>query len=77
MGTYFSFISTYHPQTYGQTEVVNRSLGNLLRSLVTKHHNQWDQILPQVEFAYNDLLKRRTGRSPFQILYGMQPRGVS
>jgi hypothetical protein len=77
MGTYFSFISSYHPQTDGQTEVVNRSLGNLLRSLVTEHHNQWDQILPQEEFAYNDSPNRSTGRSPFQILYGMQPRGVS
>jgi hypothetical protein len=46
LGTDFSFSSSYHPQTDGQTEVVNRSLGNLLRSLVTEHHNQWDQILP-------------------------------
>jgi hypothetical protein len=52
-------------------------LGNLLRSLVTKHHNQWDQILPQEEFAYNDSPNRSTGNIPFQILYGMQPNGVS
>jgi hypothetical protein len=77
LGTYFSFSSAYHPQTDGQTEVVNISLGNLLRSLVTEHHNQWDQILPQTEFAYNDSPNRSTGKSPFQILYGMQPRGVS
>jgi hypothetical protein len=57
--------------------VVNKSLGNLLRSLVTEHHNQWDQILPQVEFAYTDSPNMSTGKSPFQILYGMQPRGVS
>jgi hypothetical protein len=47
MGTTLSFNSVYHPQIDGQIEVVNRSLGNLLRSLVTKHHNQWDQVLPQ------------------------------
>jgi hypothetical protein len=61
----------------GQTEVVNRSLGDLLRSLVTEHHSQWDHILPQVEFTYNDSLNRSIGKSPFQVVYGMQPRGVS
>jgi hypothetical protein len=56
--------------------VVNISLGNLLRSLVTKHHNQWDQILPQAYFAYNDSPNRSTGKSLFHILYGMKLRGV-
>jgi hypothetical protein len=56
---------------------VNKILGDLLRSLVTEHHNQWDHILPQMEFIYNDSLNRSTGQSPFQIVYGMQPRGVS
>jgi hypothetical protein len=54
MGTILSFISAYHPQMDGQTEVVNKSLGDLLMSLVTEHHSQWDHILPQAEFAYND-----------------------
>jgi hypothetical protein len=57
--------------------VVNRSLGDLLRSLVTEHHSHWDNILPQEEFAYNDSVNRSTGKSPFQIVYGMQPRGIS
>jgi imidazoleglycerol phosphate dehydratase HisB len=42
MGTNLSFSSTYHPQKYGHSEVVNKSLGNLLRSLVTKKDRQWD-----------------------------------
>jgi hypothetical protein len=57
--------------------VVNRSLGSLLRSLVTNHHSQWDQIMPQAEFAYNDSPNRSTGKIPFQILYVMKPMGVS
>jgi hypothetical protein len=77
MGTNLMFSSAYHPQTDGQTEVVNRSLGDLLRSLVTEHHSQWDSILPQAEFAYNDSVNRSTGQSPFHIVYGMQSRGVS
>jgi hypothetical protein len=57
--------------------VVNGILGDLLRSLVTEHHSSWDNILPQAEFAYNDSVNRSTGQSPFQIVYGIQPRGIS
>jgi hypothetical protein len=46
MGTNLMFSSAYHPQKDGKTEVVNRSLGDLLRSLVTEHHSSWDNILP-------------------------------
>jgi len=77
MGTKLSFSSAYHPQMDGQTEVVNMSLGDLLRSLVTEHHSQWDHILAQVEFAYNDSFNRSTGHSLFHIVYGMKPRVVS
>ena len=42
LGTTLQFNSFYHPQTDGQTEVVNRSLGNLLRSFVGKNIRQWD-----------------------------------
>lgn len=56
--------------------MVNRSLGNLLRSLTKPHGQSWDSVLPQAEFAYNDLVNRSTGKSPFQIFYGMNPRDV-
>ena len=40
--TTLNFSSAYHPQTNGQIEVVNRSLGNLLQSLVSDHLKSWD-----------------------------------
>lgn len=76
LGTQLNFSSAYHPQTDGQTEVVNRSLGNLLRSLTGENSRLWDRALAQAEFAYNDSPNRSTRHSPFQILYGMHPRGI-
>ncbi|PKU75798.1 hypothetical protein MA16_Dca026359 [Dendrobium catenatum] len=70
LGTSLQFSSAYHPQTDGQTEVVNRSLGNLLRCLAGEKPFQWDLILPQAEFAYNNSVNRTTGKTPFEILYG-------
>ena len=68
-------INQYLPPTKnGQTEVVNRSLRNHLRSLVGDNLKTWDQKLSQVEFAYNRAIKRSTGLSHFQVNYGYNPR---
>lgn len=75
VNTQLNFSSAYHPQTDGQTEVVNRSLGNLLRCLVGDHVKAWDQKLSQAEFAHNHVVNRSTGFSPFQVVYSAQPRG--
>jgi hypothetical protein len=76
LGTKLNFSSAYHPQTDGQTEVVNRSLDNLLRCSVGTKPKQWDLALPQVEFSYNRSKSRTTGMSPFEIVYGQNPSRV-
>ncbi|WRX11626.1 Integrase [Theobroma cacao] len=73
MGTHLQFSSASHPQTDGQTEVVNKSLGNLLRSFVGKHIRQWDLVLAQAEFSYNNFVSQTTGRCPFEVVYGKRP----
>jgi Integrase core domain len=74
LGTTLKFCSPYHPQTDGQTEVVNRSLGNMLRAQV-KTMDSWDNILSKVEFEFNSSDNRSTSFSPFQVLYGFNPKG--
>ncbi|KAK8944242.1 hypothetical protein KSP39_PZI007782 [Platanthera zijinensis] len=70
MRTKLLFSSAYHPQTDGQTEVVNRSLGNLLRCLVSDHTSTWDLLLPHAQLSYNNSKNRSTGLSPNEIVHG-------
>ena len=74
LDTLLKFSTAFHPQTDGQTEVINRSLGNLLRCLVGDHQGTWDLILPRAQFAYNNSVNRSTGFSPHEVVYGHKPR---
>lgn len=33
-------------------------------------------VIPQAYDAYNDSVNKTTGRSSFEVVYGMHPRGV-
>ncbi|KAK1602156.1 hypothetical protein QYE76_017199 [Lolium multiflorum] len=72
-GVKLLFSSSSHPQTDGQTEVVNRSLSTLLRTLVKKNLKSWEDCIPHAEFAYNRAKHSTTLRSPFMVVYGFEP----
>ena len=74
LGTKLLFSTTCHPQTDGQTEVVNRTLGAMLRAVLKKNLKMWEECLPHVEFAYNRATHSTTKVSPFQVVYGFNPR---
>ncbi|KAH9658281.1 Endonuclease [Citrus sinensis] len=73
LGTKLLFSTTCHPQTDGQTEVVNRTLSTLLRAIIKKNIKTWEDCLPLVEFAYNRSIHSATKYSPFEIIYGFNP----
>ena len=74
--TELKFSSTTHPQTDGQTEVVNKSLGNMIRCICGDRKGQWDLALSLPEFSYSNSKHRSTGRSPFSIVYTKVPTHV-
>ncbi|KAH9794628.1 hypothetical protein KPL71_004958 [Citrus sinensis] len=65
--------SSYHPQTDGQTEVVNRTLEQYLRCFTSEQPNKWLDWLPWAEYSYNTLVHTSTKISPFEAVYGIPP----
>jgi hypothetical protein len=68
------FSTTCHPQTDGQTEVVNHTLSTMLWSVLKTNLKLWEECLPHIEFAYNRSVHSTTKVSPFQVVYSFNPR---
>lgn len=45
--------SAYHPQTDGQSEIMNKKIEEMLRNFVNHDQSDWDKYLIDVEVAYN------------------------
>jgi transposase InsO family protein len=73
LGTKFNMSTANHPQTDGQSERANRTIEEILRCYVSPHHNDWDEHLSTLEFAYNDSMQASTGFTPFYANYGRHP----
>ena len=64
----------FRPQTDGQTERVNQSLEQYLRQYCNYEQNNWKDLLPLAEYAYNNLATTATQMSPFFANYGFYPQ---
>jgi Chromo (CHRromatin Organisation MOdifier) domain len=65
--------TSYHPQTDGQTERMNRVLQDVLRHYIGPFQANWEELLPMVEFSINNSLSETTGATPFFLNYGQHP----
>ena len=66
--------TAFHPQTDGQTERVNQSLEQYLRQYCNYKQDNWYDLLPLVEYAYNNSATMATQMSLFFANYGSHPR---
>jgi hypothetical protein len=73
MDTKLKYSTSFHPQTDGKTEVVNRMLVQLLRGYNNKHPKTWDEHIVYIQHSYNRALHSSTNKSPFETCFGYLP----
>ena len=64
-----------HPQTDGQSEATVKIVQKLIRPFAFQDQD-WETLLPSLEFAYNDTQQSTTGQTPFYLNYGYHPKGT-
>ena len=64
-GTKLRMSTSYHPETDRQTEVLNRTLEQYLRSFVHSHPSHWGRYISLAEWSYNTSIHSAIGTSPF------------
>jgi len=70
LGTKLTMSSAYHPQIDGQLERTIQSLEDLLQTCILDHLGAWDEVLPLIEFTYNNNFPTSIGMAPYKALYG-------
>lgn len=72
-GTRLAMSTAYHPQTDGQSEVMVKTLKQMLRHYISHTQKDWINHLPVLEFAYNNSVHPTTKMTPFESDLGYSP----
>ncbi|KAM4067924.1 hypothetical protein HRG_009748 [Hirsutella rhossiliensis] len=63
-----------HPQTDGQTEIINQFLQTKLRPYLDYYQDNWSEMLPCLDFAHSTHPHESIGLAPAELEMGYLPR---
>jgi len=66
--------TAFHPESDRQTERVNQTLEQYLRSYCSYQQGDWVSLLPFAEYGDNTSMFESTKTSPLEINYGFSPQ---
>ncbi|WVZ77751.1 hypothetical protein U9M48_025578 [Paspalum notatum var. saurae] len=65
--------TAFHPQTDGQSEIVNKVIAMYLRCVTGDRPRAWLDWLPWAEYCYNTSFHTALRATPFEVVYGRPP----
>ncbi|CAF1582627.1 unnamed protein product [Adineta ricciae] len=74
VGYNHTYSTTYHPHSNGMIERFNSTFIPQIAKLQDRENNNWNEFLAPVVFAYNTGTHSKTGYSPYQLVFGREPR---
>jgi hypothetical protein len=77
LGTQLYHNSSYHPQSDGKTNIVNKCLEGYLHCFASDKHTQWFKWFPLEKWWYNTSFHTSSKMSPFMALYGYNPPSIT
>jgi len=72
-GMHVQLSAAYHPQTNGQTEIVNRCLETSFWFMCTNVPQDWSKWLALGEWCYNTTYHNTIKSNPCEVVYCQQP----
>ena len=73
MGSKLLMSTAFHPQMDGAMERANRSIAQILCTVVSNDQKDWLSKCPMVEFAINSSVNTTMGYAPFELNHGYMP----
>ena len=73
-GSKMALSSSHHPQTDGQTEILNATIEQMLRAYVSRDRSAWSAWLSVLAFAYNSARHSSTEDTPNGLLFNYHPK---
>jgi len=73
LGAKLLMSTSFHPQTNGQTEQMNKNIGQILRTSIRSDQKDWIDKINLTEFAINSSVSATSRYAPFQLNGGYMP----
>ena len=70
MGSKLLMSTAVHPQMDGATERANRSIAQILCTIVSNNQKDWSGKCPMAEFTINSSVNATMGYALFELNYG-------